>query len=138
MAVLSVNTALIPEVVPLIPAGDYSFVCTKVDDLEPKGKREAGVEFTSQVADGPQKGKLTRDFFPYSALLDLENFQTVRFGNFARAAGVSSDANGNLDVQEFVNKGYRARVVHRNYIDDATKETKEAANISKYLWKDGQ
>ena len=126
---LNVNIADIPNKVPLIDPGEYHCTIVKFYFADATERQKNRYEAELHVSEGPMTGRRLYDNFPIEFLQQNGHPVNVKFGHFARSAGVTGE---NPDTEDFVNKSVRATVNHRSYKDsEGVQQT--VANVKDYV-----
>lgn len=117
-----------PEDFEVLPAAVYNF---RIDEapttqMSKKGTGEnLVVDLT--VVDGPQENRRIRDF------IFQNEMGHIKAQHLARSCGI--DPSGGFDTEDLVGRVCEGVVTNSTYTDEQTGETRERANVTRYIWK---
>lgn len=128
----------VPDTVPQVEPGAYSFLIKAYEFREAQGKKKATHSFQLQIesaADGsetPMKGRTLFDDFPPEFFVDKGHPVTVRFKQFLQSSG--TPLSGGIDIEALKGKSVRGLTAKRTFKKEGSSEESEQAYVKQYLF----
>lgn len=129
---LNVNFEEIPDKVPVLEPGQYTFDVVSLDHREAQGKAGENYRASLRVNDGPAGGKRFDDTFWIEDLGNPTSFTAVRMKHLLLSLGM--DPKVKHQTEDFVGKSGTAIVTNRTY-QDKEGSTQQAAQVKDYIYK---